>query len=86
MSAIVGKNGTRWNAKATIDFDEPEHVKQLAYILLEQRNDMYAEIEQDIEWLQRLSAGYVIGSYELRSVNLRIKTKKQLLAKAKGES
>jgi hypothetical protein len=48
--------------------------------------DMYKEIEQDILWLQRLSKGYVIGSCELRSCILRIKTKKSLLAKARGES
>ena len=48
--------------------------------------DMYKEIEQDILWLQRLSEDYVIGSYELRSCILRIKTKKSLLAKARGES
>lgn len=47
--------------------------------------DMYKEIEQDIEWLQRLSKDYVAGSHVLRSILLRIKTKKSLLSKARGE-
>lgn len=47
--------------------------------------DMYKEIEQDILWLERLSKDYVIGSYELRSIQLRIKSKRILLAKARGE-
>ena len=47
---------------------------------------LYVEIERDIEWLQRLSEKYVIGSYELKGILLRIQSKKLLLAKARGES
>lgn len=47
--------------------------------------DMYKEIKQDIEWLERMKSLFVIGSTEFTSCCLRIKTKKELLAKARGE-
>lgn len=48
--------------------------------------DMYKEIKQDIEWLERMKSIFVIGSTEFTSCCLRIKTKKELLAKARGEA
>ncbi len=47
--------------------------------------DMYADIEHDIEWLERLARSFVVGSYELRSIRNRIDNKRLLLAKARGE-
>ena len=46
MAGIVGKNGTQWNAVATIDYDNHEQCKQIAHVLLEQRNKMYEMIEE----------------------------------------
>ena len=46
---------------------------------------MYKEIEGEIEWLERLSKKYVIGSYELQGVLSRIQRKRELLAKARGQ-
>ena len=48
--------------------------------------DMYKNIKEDIEVLERQSKQYVCGSFELRSILLRIKTKEALLAKARGET
>ena len=47
--------------------------------------DMYNHIQQDIEILQRECKNHVIGSYGLRHLLLRIKSKKVLLSKARGE-
>lgn len=47
--------------------------------------DMYKHIEEDIEILKRQAKQYVFGSYELRSINLRIETKQKLLKRARGE-
>lgn len=44
MSAIVGRSGTQWNAKATIDHDNHEQCKIIARVLLDQRNKMYDEL------------------------------------------
>lgn len=48
--------------------------------------DMYKEIKQDIKWLERMKSLFVIGSTGFRSCCLRIETKKELLAKARGEA
>lgn len=48
--------------------------------------EMYKEIERDIEILKREAEKFVIGSYELRSIRLRIESKQKLLAKARGKS
>lgn len=47
--------------------------------------EMYKNIEEDIEILKRQARNLVLGSHELRSVTLRIKSKAKLLAKARGE-
>lgn len=41
-------------------------------------------LEQDIRILKQQAKDYVIGSYELRSIDLRVQTKQELLAKARG--
>lgn len=48
--------------------------------------DMYNHIQQDIEILQRECKNHVLGSYQLIHLLLRIKSKKALLSKARGES
>ena len=47
--------------------------------------EMYKEIERDIDWLEMMKAKFVLGSYEYRSICLRIESKQKLLAKARGE-
>jgi hypothetical protein len=47
--------------------------------------DMYKHIEEDIEILKRQSKQHVLGSHELRAINLRIETKQKLLKRARGE-
>lgn len=47
--------------------------------------EMYKHINQDIEILERQCKNHVIGSYEFRSLQLRIKSKQKLPAKARGE-
>lgn len=56
-----------------------------AYLIAE-APEMYSEIVSDISWLEQIKSKFVVGSYEFRSVCLRIKSKKKLLAKARGES
>lgn len=48
--------------------------------------EMYKEILSDISWLEQMKSKFVIGSYEFRSICLRIETKTKLLAKARGEA
>jgi hypothetical protein len=47
--------------------------------------ELYKNIQQDINILKEQKRKYVIGSFELRSLQLRIETKEKLLAKARGE-
>lgn len=47
--------------------------------------EMYEEIERDIGWLGMMKAKFVLGSYEYKSICLRIESKQKLLAKARGE-
>lgn len=47
--------------------------------------EMYNEIVSDISWLEQMKSKFVVGSYEFRSICLRIESKQKLLAKARGE-
>tara|TARA_R110002020_G_scaffold475890_1_gene713787 strand:- start:43322 stop:43633 length:312 start_codon:yes stop_codon:yes gene_type:complete len=86
---VVDRSNTQsfgmMNIIANMDkYDFKDQYKANAHLMVA-APDMYKEIEQDIEWLQRLSKDYVAGSHVLRSILLRIKTKKSLLSKARGE-
>lgn len=47
--------------------------------------EMYEDIERDIQWLEQMKSKFVLGSYEYRSICLRIEAKQKLLSKARGE-
>ncbi len=74
-AAIVGKNGILWNAKAIIDHDDIDHVRQLARVLLEQRNEMYAMLEMSANILSGDDYKNEVSTDDIRA----------LLAKARGE-
>ena len=46
--------------------------------------DMYEHIEKGIEILQRQAKQYVLGSHELRAINIRIDSKQKLIQRARG--
>ena len=47
--------------------------------------EMYGDIKQDIDWLKQMRSLFVIGSDGFRACSLRIESKENLLAKARGE-
>ena len=67
--------------------EDGKELQRATYIANATNNfaDMYEHIEEDIEILQRQAKQHVLGSYELRAINLRIETKQKLLKRARGE-
>lgn len=47
--------------------------------------ELYDEIERDIEWLSKIKTNFALGSYEYRSICLKIESKNKLLSEARGE-
>jgi hypothetical protein len=85
-SAIVGKNGTFWNAEATINCDDLEHVKKLAHVLLEQRNDMYTALTCVRQGYLNLIEFRFIPESHHKDLYKSISEIDALLAKTRGES
>lgn len=72
------------NGMRFLDYVADVYEKEDAH-LIAAATAMYKDIQEEIEWLERLAKKYVIGSYELQVIQLRIQRKKELLAKARGE-
>ena len=62
--------GDRQAALASmVECEDGEYIKHLP--IHEAAPKMYAEIERDIEWLERKAKKYVVGSYELQGIQSR---------------